>query len=76
MLITLMFSTVTRKSKTFFSFSCSANEQVCRSWEGARPGSQPEVATGNTPCHRQHAQFTDGGWPGGEGYGLFSFLGV
>jgi len=32
---TLIFSVVAKKSKTFFSFPCLANEQVCRSWEGA-----------------------------------------
>jgi len=34
-----MFSVVAKKSRTFFSFSCSADEQVRRSWEGAQPGS-------------------------------------
>jgi len=41
MLITLMFSVVAMTSKTFSTFSYSANEQVCRSWEGAQPASQP-----------------------------------
>jgi len=41
MLITLMFSVAAVKSRTFSSFSYSANEQLCRSWEGAQPGSQP-----------------------------------
>ena len=39
MLITLMFLVVAMESRTFSSFSCSADEQVCRSWEGAQPGS-------------------------------------
>jgi len=39
MLITLMFSVVARKSRTFLTFPHSANEQVCQSWEGAQPGS-------------------------------------
>jgi len=30
---------VAKKSRTFSSLSCSANEQVCRSWEGAWPDS-------------------------------------
>jgi len=34
MLITLMLEVVAMKSRTFSSSSCSANEQVCRSWEG------------------------------------------
>ena len=51
MLITLMFSAVAVKSKTFSSFPCSANEQVCRSWEGAQPGTQPKLASGNIPYH-------------------------
>jgi len=38
-LIALMFSVVTMKSRTFSSFSFSANEEACRSWEGAQPGS-------------------------------------
>ena len=49
-----------------FSFSCSADEQVCQSWEGAEPGSQPKLARGNIPCHGHHAQFTSGGWLGGR----------
>jgi len=35
-----MFSVVAKKSRTFSSFSYSANEQACRSWEGAQPGRQ------------------------------------
>jgi len=31
MLITLMFSVVAKKSRTFSTFSFSANEEVCRS---------------------------------------------
>jgi len=41
MLITLMFSVVAMKSRNFSSFSYSANEQVCRSWEGAQPDREP-----------------------------------
>jgi len=43
---TLMFSVVAVKSRAFFSFPCSADEQVCRSWEGAEPESQPKLASG------------------------------
>jgi len=39
MLITLMVLVVAEKSRTFSSVPCSADEQVCRSWEGALPGS-------------------------------------
>jgi len=38
---TLMFSAVAKKSRTFSSLPHSADEQVCRSWEGAQPGRQP-----------------------------------
>jgi len=41
MLITLVFSIVAMKSRTFPSFSYPANEQVCRSWEGAWPDREP-----------------------------------
>ena len=41
MLITLMFSVLAMKSRTFSSFSCSAGEQMSRSWEGAQPGREP-----------------------------------
>jgi len=51
MLITLMVLVAAKKSKTFFSFQYSANEQVCRSWERAHPGSQPKLAKGNIPYH-------------------------
>jgi len=41
MLITLMLLALAVKSRTFSSFSYSAHEQVCRSWEGAEPDRQP-----------------------------------
>jgi len=44
MLITLIFSVVAMKSRTFSSLPCLANEQVCRSQEGAQPDSQPKLA--------------------------------
>jgi len=62
MLITPMFSVVAEKSGTFSSLPYSADEQVCRSWEGAQPGSQPNIATGNIPYHRHHVQFMNGVW--------------
>jgi len=46
-------------------FPVSANEQVCRSWEGAQPGSQPKLANGNIPYYKCHAQFINGGCGGG-----------
>jgi len=57
---------VAKKSRTFLSLPCSANGQVCRSWEGARPGSEPPLANGNIPYHGCHAQFRNGGWPRGR----------
>jgi len=54
------------KSRTFSSLPYSADEQVCRSWEGVEPGSQPKLANENIPYHRHHAQFMNGGWPGGR----------
>jgi len=39
---------------------------VCRSWEGAQPGSKPKQANGNIPYHGHHAQFMNGGWPEGR----------
>jgi len=71
MLINLMFLVVAKKSRTFFGFPYSANEQVCRSWEGARPGSQPKLARGNIPYHGRYAQFINGGWLEGRN-SLFS----
>jgi len=60
----LMFSVVAMKSRTSSSFAYSANEQVCRSCEGAQPGSQPKLASGNIPCRGHHARFSNGGWLG------------
>ena len=38
---------------------------MCRSWEGAQPGSWPRLANGNIPYQRHHAQSVNGGWPRG-----------
>ena len=35
MLVKLMVSAVAMQARTFSSFSYSANEKLCRSWEGA-----------------------------------------
>ena len=64
MLITLMSSAVAMKSRTFSGLSCSADGQECRSWEGAQPGREPNLASGNIPCHGHHAQFMNRGWAG------------
>jgi len=64
MLIKLMLLAVAVKSRTFSSLPYLANEQVCRSWKGAQPGSQPKLAKGNVPHHGRHAQFMNGGWLG------------
>ena len=59
-----MFLVVAKKG--IFPGSRSADEQVCRSWEGAQPGSWPKLASGNIPYHRCHAQFGNGaGWRAG-----------
>ena len=71
MLITLMFLVVAKKSRTFSSFSNSANEQVCRSREGAQPGSQPKLASRNMPYHGCCGQYINGRWAGGQEYNLF-----
>jgi len=64
---------VSKKSRTFSSLPYSANEQVRRSWEGAQPGSQPKLASGNIPYHGHHAQFIKGvGW--GTGILFFNSL--
>jgi len=55
------------KTRTFSSFLHSASEQVGRSWEGAQPGRQPQLACGNTPYCRWHAQLVNGGWTRGGG---------
>jgi len=70
-----MFSVVAVKSRTSSSLPCSANAQVCRSWEGAQPDSQPRLASGNIPYHGRHAQFMNGGWPGGRKRLAFQFSG-
>jgi len=60
MLITLILSLVAMKSRTFPSLWCSANEQVCRSWEGAQPGGEPKLAHGNIPYQGYHAHSMNG----------------
>jgi len=68
-----MFSVDAMKSRTFSSLPGSVNEQVCRSWEGAQPGRQPKLTSGNIPYHGRHAPFVNGG--GLEDRGLSAFLG-
>jgi len=48
-LLTLLFPVVAKKSRTFFSFPYSADEQVRRSLEGAEPGSQHKLVSGDIP---------------------------
>jgi len=62
---------VAMKSRSFSSFSCSANELMCRSWEGAQPGIWPKLASGNIPYHGHHAQLTARSSPGGRRLFLF-----
>ena len=45
-------------------------EQVCRSRQGAQPGSQPNLASGNVPHHGHHAQHLGGA---GQGQDLHVF---
>jgi len=71
-----MFLVGAKKSRTFFSFPYSANEQVGRSWEGAQPGSQPKLANGNTPYHGRHAQCINGGWLGDVNFSMSSNFSV
>jgi len=56
MLITLVLLVVAMKSGIFSSFLYSANEQVCRSWEGSTARQIAKLAGGNISCHRHHAQ--------------------
>ena len=52
-----------RNRGPFLSSPCSAAAQVCRSWEGAQPGSQPSLASGNILYRRCDARFVLGvGW--------------
>jgi len=66
-----MFLVVANKSRTFPSFSYSANEWVYRSWERAQPGSQLKLANGNILYHGSQAQFMNGGWPGGQEFSFY-----
>ena len=50
------------KSRTSSTLPCSSNEQECRSWEGARPDSEPKLSNGNIPYCRCYTWFT--GWLG------------
>ena len=69
-----MFSVVAVKSRTSSSLPCSANEQTCRSQEGAQPGSQPRLASRSTRYRGHNAQCMDGGWPGGAGILSFPWV--
>jgi len=61
-----MFLAVANRSRTFSSLPCSADEQMCRSWEGAQPGRQPKLDNGNIPYHGCHALVIKWGGPGGK----------
>jgi len=56
-LVTLLGLVVAVKSRMFFSFPYSADEQVCRSWEGSTARQVAKLANGNIPYHRCGAQF-------------------
>ena len=49
MLIALLVLVVAKKSRTFFSFPCLANEQGCRSWEGAQPDTESQAGRWKYP---------------------------
>ena len=57
---------VAKKSRTFSSLPCSADEQVCRSWEGAEADSEAKLANGKILYHRCHAQVVKAGFAGGR----------
>ena len=59
------------KSRTFSSFPYSANEQACRSWQGAQPGRSP-----NRPMEISHTMdVMPSLWMGVEqGAGIFLFF--
>jgi len=65
-----MFSVISKKSKTSSSLPCSANEQVCRSWEGAQPDSQPKLVSRNILSRSHYALFTNRGWLRGRDLSL------
>ena len=71
MLVIPVFFVDAKKSRTFSSLLCSADEQACRGRERAQPGSWPELARGNTPYRGPHAQFMSGDLPRGR-FSLFS----
>ena len=68
-----MFLVVAVNQGLVSSLPYSATEQLFRSWEGAQPGSQPKLASGNIPNHSHHAQFMNGGWLGGSRLLAFQF---
>jgi len=67
-----MSSVVAMKSRAFSVLPCSAHEQLGRSWAGAQPDSEPQLASGNIPYLGRHAQFMSGGWPRGRNLLFFA----
>jgi len=73
MLITLMFSVVAVKSRTFFQlliFRCSAGVQELR---GSAARQIAKLGSRSILYYRRHAQFMNGGGRGAESYQLFGF---
>jgi len=70
MLITLMFSVVTKTSRDFSNVPCSADEEEGGSWEGAEPGRWPRW-----PVEIFHTMGValGLGTGAGRGAGIFSF---
>ena len=59
-----MFLVVAMKLRPFFSFPCSANEQVCRSWEEAQPGRQLSWSMEIFHTIDMHSLWIGVGWGG------------
>ena len=70
MLITLMFSVVTKTSRAFSSLPCPADEEEGSSWEGAEPGREPRWPV--EIFHTMGVALGLGVWAG-RGAGIFSF---
>jgi len=73
-LIRVVVLVVPKKSRTFSSLPCSADEQVCQSWEGAEPDSETKLANGKSLYQRCHAQVVKAGFAGGRDPVFFQIL--
>ena len=64
---------VAKKSRTCSSLPYSADEWVCRSWQGAEPDGEAKLANGKSLHHRCHAQVAKAGFAGGRNPFFFKF---